>query len=711
MKSRGKNEAAALPYATPAPRGESVWNRRGVVLVAGVILFLTMVALYAGVFIVEVVKGFLTDGLLAAAQVVSGAMLAAWVLRISHPASKTLAFVTAAGVGLGLIALVVLGLGLAGWLNRWTGIALLLVGPAIYLPSHLRRLEFEKVSLWLKAPAGWGWLWLLAVPMLAIACAGASVMPGLLWKPLDPHPFDVTAYHLQVPREWYESGRIIPLPHNVYSYFPFLMEMHYLLQMHLLGGPWAGMYAAQLFSAAMGILLVMAVYGGTKEILSLKGDCNPLAGATVAGVMAAAVPWVAMVGAVAYVENALLFYSTAALAWVMRAMARSEGRNRDMMVAGVLAGFACGVKYTAVPAVVALYTFGFVVVETLRWWREKEVGQGPPYVAPAIIFVAMAMVVFAPWAARNLAWSGNPVFPLGLRVLGAGRFDELQVERFERAHRAAQQDAGLSRRLAVVWERVLADRQYGYVLIPAGLAALAVMAKRRDAWLLMIFGTGQLIFFMGFTHLMPRFALGLVAVCAMGVGIYAGACGHRVAAWLGLAAAVAAALAGFAVLDPILRQQVQGPRQALFRMKDPAPLNPEEIAAAVKTDVPIALIGHSQPYMIMAPMRRVKYRMVFDVPSSGASDAVDAWLGISEEALRKSGHLIIVDPLELRRYASTYWKAPQLGGKPIAPGYVVVVPQGQRPPPGYAVQQPDGTWRVGQWPWRDAVGMHHIWRP
>ena len=31
-----------------------------------------------------------------------------------------------------------------------------------------------------------------------------------------------------------------------FSYFPFGVEMHYLLAMHLAGGPWRGMYLAQL---------------------------------------------------------------------------------------------------------------------------------------------------------------------------------------------------------------------------------------------------------------------------------------------------------------------------------------------------------------------------------------------------------------------------------------------------------------------------------
>jgi hypothetical protein len=49
-------------------------------------------------------------------------------------------------------------------------------------------------------------LFVVTMPLLAIAATGACVLPGVLWKPDDPHPYDVVSYHLQVPREWWSSG-------------------------------------------------------------------------------------------------------------------------------------------------------------------------------------------------------------------------------------------------------------------------------------------------------------------------------------------------------------------------------------------------------------------------------------------------------------------------------------------------------------------------
>ena len=48
------------------------------------------------------------------------------------------------------------------------------------------------------------------LPLLSIAAVGALLPPGMLWHPDEPHGYDVVEYHLQIPREWYEAGRIIP---------------------------------------------------------------------------------------------------------------------------------------------------------------------------------------------------------------------------------------------------------------------------------------------------------------------------------------------------------------------------------------------------------------------------------------------------------------------------------------------------------------------
>ena len=180
------------------------------------------------------------------------------------------------------------------------------------------------------------------------ASAGDSLAPG------DPSFYDVVEYHLQVPREWFEAGRIVPLPHNVFSFFPMNVEMHYLLAMHLSGGPWAGMYLAQLMHCAFIALFVAAVYAFALQI------AKPLP-AIIGALAVATVPWVAQLAAVAYDEGGFLLFGTLAIAWAWLAVSEEEHRTRRLIVAGAMAGFACGSKLTAVPEVLVALTVAIAV--------------------------------------------------------------------------------------------------------------------------------------------------------------------------------------------------------------------------------------------------------------------------------------------------------------------------------------------------------------
>ena len=55
--------------------------------------------------------------------------------------------------------------------------------------------------------------------LMVIVPFGVYLVLGAVSPPTD---FDVREYHLQGPKEWFQQGRILFLPHNVYTSFPFL---------------------------------------------------------------------------------------------------------------------------------------------------------------------------------------------------------------------------------------------------------------------------------------------------------------------------------------------------------------------------------------------------------------------------------------------------------------------------------------------------------
>jgi hypothetical protein len=529
-KRRPKLDYPSAAAARPKPSwpNESLrLNRRSAAIVACVLLCLSVLFAYAGGAWASALYRLLTDGVLlfvwlACATGLGAAVLVMLPLGKDATPGRLLHLVTSAALGLGLFSLVTLGLGLAGWLNRGTSCALLACGVIAGLVRiHLWRRRIARASPhsnagetpapryigdaireWLNAPAGWSWLWLAAMPFLGMAIVVAMMPPGMMW-PDEPHWYDVIEYHLQIPREWYEIGRIVPLRHNAFSFFPFNVEMHYLLAMHLRGGPWAGMYLAQFMHLAMVALAVVAVYGFARRVSPTR------AGATIAGVAVATVPWLTQVGSIAYNEGGFLLFGTLATGWAMLAVASPARRLGRFPVAGLMAGFACGCKLTAVPEVL-LAVGGLAVLGILlnrKAGADTEIAEEGPHfnvlknigmgtlreprstddpsrtaaatstlplalrLAGVATFFLAGVLAFAPWLARNRQWAGNPVFPEAASVLGQGHFSDTQVQRWHQAHSARPDQRAITARLYAWFADVWCSWQYGYVLLPLGVLA------------------------------------------------------------------------------------------------------------------------------------------------------------------------------------------------------------------------------------------------
>jgi hypothetical protein len=601
--------------------------------------------------------------------------------------------VTAAALGIGVFSLATLGLGLIGWLNRATTIGLLFAGGSLGGFALIRSQPWgnrQATGAWLRAPApGWSWLWLAAMPFLGLALVTALLPPGVMW-PDEPHGYDVVEYHLQIPREWYELGRIVPLRHNAFSLFPFNVEMHYLLAMHLRGGPWAGMYLAHYMHLAMVVLAIPAVYGFARQLRPSR------AAATIASVAVATVPWLTQLGTIAYNEGGLLLFGTLAMGWAFRAAVEPSRRLGRFPVAGLLAGFACGSKLTGVPEVL-LAVGGLSVLGVLLTGkgtarisaqpasnsedRSPDILAVPfpvPDVAPVPLtlrligvatFFLAGLLTFAPWLVRNQIWAGNPIFPEAAGVLGKGHFSDAQVDRWHQAHSPRPDQRSAGARLKAWWQDVWASPQYGYLLLPLGLAAgviaLFPRARRRtsedsdipqnvawSAFLLIGMFVALSVIWLGFTHLQGRFFI--LAVPVAGIMLSSMPWGR--AAGAGAAMVLVAALAGFARLHSAVTQRLDGQDISILLGFEqlPAAFAPEA-AAQVPPDAPLALAGDARAFVYAGPMSRLHYRTVFDVDVKPGQSVIDAWVeGAPADAW------VLVDPAELDRFHRTYKGMPAL---------------------------------------------------
>lgn len=592
--------------------------------------------------------------------------------RRDNPAEtvELLALTTRIALGLGLLSLLILCLGLLGALNQTT--ALLMVLFANVPTARHAYARRQQIAAWLGGRTSASRLMLLpAMVMLGAMTLGALVIPWVLWGD-EPHAYDVVEYHFQLPREWLEGGRITATPHNVFGYFPLNVEMHYLLAMTLRGGATAGMYLAQLMHASMIALTLVVLYGA---IRSRESDLNrtddnspPLAGvreanpdprvggggerlnqpgsatlrAAIAVTFAAAFPWLLMLGSVGYNEGGVLLFTTLALTWMLR---------RRYFLAGAFAGLAAGCKITSLPTLVALLPLLLLFDSVSRKcfeWRGIA------------LIVLSALISFAPWMARDIALTGNPVFPIAARSLGSAHFDPGMIERFEVAHRARPDQQSFAGRFQALNEQVMSDFKFGSIragsvgiplLLLLAVAAFALRVREREAWTLGLFVMVNIAIWLFSTHLQGRFLVPIIPAAALLVG------GVKARAALVGAFTVSVVSLPFTFASVLTRLNAPVAHSGIA-YPNIADLSPEALVKfLLSSNRPVYLLGDARAFMYPVPTARLHYRTVFDVSST--KPFKEAWLGDNVPA----DAIIVVAPSELERFERTYRNLPKMPGE------------------------------------------------
>ncbi len=544
-------------------------------------------------------------------------------------------------LGIGVIGFASLALGLLGVLSTLTAWLVIAIGivcfTLISLP-RIKRFRKARLSQWLASQAGgWSIALLIAAIPVAITTVAIFAPPGLLWGD-EPNGYDVVEYHLQIPREWFEAHQIVPLPHNVFSYFPQGMEIHFLLAMHLCSGPWAGMYVAQMMHAATMLLTVLSLFAFARE---QSGSA-----ACIAVLAMLAAPWLILLAPVAYIEGLMLLNATLSIGLVWRSLRREDQRIGEWLLAGAFAGLACGAKLTAVPMV--LLAVPIAVAVPLRVWRGRNI-------LPVTAFAVGGMLTLSPWLIRDFVWTGNPVFPEMTSVFGDGhaRLTADQVVRWIRAnHEPAVALQSVAGHLHEAWHQIIADWRYGFALLPLSVFCLATHFRKTEMRFLAILLILMSAFWIGFTHLQSRFFVLAIPVCALALARVDRERSQRLIAGV-LVIAIGAGivlmdehyLAKGKLLDVITTNHLCG----VEKLDGLADFD----ASNIPEDAAVQLVGDSKAFYYSRPMSTLRYRTVFDA-GSPPQHWLQAWLtdGADPSAA------VIVSPGELRRLSRTYWKIP-----------------------------------------------------
>ena len=329
-------------------------------------------------------------------------------------------------LGWGALAYLVLGLGLGGLL--YPGVAYGLVGLLILitfpeLRALLRAARKGPIRPFLSGanpasgeePAGSPRILTLALWAL-LATTLVTAIIGALTPPLN---YDTLSYHLGFPLEFIRRGGIVYLPYQVYSNFPFTLQMLYLLSL-LLRGAMGGDILAKLIHLSFGLLTVAATYSFARRYF------NPRI-ALLAAAIFYNIPLVGFLSTTAFIDLGVTLYGFLALyGGINWFYSRKRG---DLLIAAIFTGLAIGTKYPAILFSFLPLLLGIILKDNLI---DKE--RWPGTLKKVFIFSLVAIGVASPWFIKNLVFTGNPVYPLFYEFLGGRSWNAFNAARFMEHH-------------------------------------------------------------------------------------------------------------------------------------------------------------------------------------------------------------------------------------------------------------------------------------
>jgi len=282
-----------------------------------------------------------------------------------------------AGLGLGVIMLYVFIAGILGVLYKLTVIPFLAAFAFIGI-TRLKEAKFriEKKSFGEK-------FFLLILLALTVINFVSCLAPATF--------YDALVYHLSVPLYWVQHHKI--------SMIPNLFPSNYALNIQLL-------FCAALFMAdetlcsmihiSLGILVTMGIYVFCRKYFNRRTGMF-------AAVIFYSIPLVSLITIRTGITMGLGFYELLA---VFSFINWSSGNEKKWLwLSAVFAGIELGGKYASAFCVAALSLAIFLKIMLFDRGKLREA------MKKAFLFGLISILVASPWFIKNLANTGNPLFP------------------------------------------------------------------------------------------------------------------------------------------------------------------------------------------------------------------------------------------------------------------------------------------------------------
>jgi hypothetical protein len=371
-------------------------------------------------------------------------------------------------LGMGIFSHAILALGLLGLLKAW------LVLPALAILTLVVSIRFLSTG-----KAIWGWLRetgrgaaFQAVPWYAPVYFGLLVALGSAWLIHAAAPeiqYDSVYYHLYLPRQWVETGRVAPTPIIIQSFYYLGAETLYAVMMML-----GGAEAAKLLSFSVALLCCLAVYCLGREVAGASHGI-------LAAMLFAFAPLVGWEASTTYVELFVAAYCTLSLCAVLRAYPSED--LRWFFIAGLCAGFAISAKVIA-----GMFIGPLVVLVAAFSWRATR--RWTEVIKSSAFCACGAALAGFPWPLLRLAQTGNPVFPFFNNLFGSPLAPASTSLDFLGIFGIGKTPLALAR---LPWEVSFGAGSFGEALPPNAIGATVLLALLASlAW-----GSGRLLGLVG----------------------------------------------------------------------------------------------------------------------------------------------------------------------------------------------------------------------
>jgi hypothetical protein len=211
---------------------------------------------------------------------------------------------------------------------------------------------------------------------------------------------DALTHHLFIPKLYLFHGGIYEISHIAFSYYPMNLDLLYMIPLAF-NNDIAPKFIHFAFALITAFMIFRYLIRRTSTTCAWLGVLFFLT-----------LPIIVRLSSTVYVDLGLICFLFAALLYLFDWI-ESGFKSRPLVISGVFCGLALGTKYNGL---VGLFLLGMFVPFVYARLHAKARNTSLKAAAWGMLFILVSLLVFSPWMIRNLAWTGNPVYPLYNKV-------------------------------------------------------------------------------------------------------------------------------------------------------------------------------------------------------------------------------------------------------------------------------------------------------